>query len=237
MDWRVLYTIKNLLKRRFLKWACMTHMDIWNTSYDQKKGWESNRQFDSRPLKVKNRLDFLMCRWSMTYHWKVLDKGYNFALDFIWIGGLHTKLWAPKVTRVPIMGILKLPLGRPETKCHLDVGPMANHRVYYKGEGGGFPQSKPWWVFWVWVCPWFVLAPKVFQLCTSQLVIWFVHIHVSDYVLVIFPSPISELQHALLPQKCCKPRNVLRFLALPLFSLQTHIWVYPGVWKRVNFDI
>ncbi len=38
------------------------------------------------------------------------------------------------------MGILGLPLGSPETKCHLDVGPMANHRVYYKGEGGGFPQ-------------------------------------------------------------------------------------------------
>jgi predicted secreted protein len=28
----------------------------------------------------------------------------------------------------------------PETKCNLDVGPVASHRVYYKGEGGGFPQ-------------------------------------------------------------------------------------------------
>jgi hypothetical protein len=27
-------------------------------------------------------------------------------------------------------------------KCHLDVGLMANHRVYYKGEGGGFPQAR-----------------------------------------------------------------------------------------------
>jgi hypothetical protein len=26
-----------------------------------------------------------------------LNKGYNFALDLISIGGLHTKLWAPKL--------------------------------------------------------------------------------------------------------------------------------------------
>jgi hypothetical protein len=25
-------------------------------------------------------------------------------------------------------------------KCHLDGGPMASHKVYYKGEGGGFTQ-------------------------------------------------------------------------------------------------
>jgi hypothetical protein len=39
---RMFYIIGNILKLRCLKWACMTHLDIWNTSYDQKKGWESN---------------------------------------------------------------------------------------------------------------------------------------------------------------------------------------------------
>jgi hypothetical protein len=39
---RVFYIIKKLLKRRCLKCACIAHLDIWNTSYDQKKGWESN---------------------------------------------------------------------------------------------------------------------------------------------------------------------------------------------------
>jgi hypothetical protein len=59
-------------------------------------------------------------------------------------------------------------LGIPGEKSHLDVGSMASHKVYYKGEGGGFPQ--------VWVvvslvcpcCPWFVLAPKVLQLCINH---------------------------------------------------------------------
>jgi hypothetical protein len=28
------------------------------------------------------------------------------------------------------------------TKCHLDVAPMERQKVYYKGEGGGFPQVR-----------------------------------------------------------------------------------------------
>jgi hypothetical protein len=48
----------------------------------------------------------------------------------------------PKVTRVPTLGILGLPLGSPETKCYLDVGFVEKHKVYYKGEGGGFPQVR-----------------------------------------------------------------------------------------------
>jgi len=69
------------------------------------------------------------------------DEGYNFVLDLISIGGLHAKLWAPKIVKVLIMGISKLPLGNSETKWHLDVDPVARHIVYYKGEGDGFPSS------------------------------------------------------------------------------------------------
>ncbi len=50
------------------------------------------------------------------------------------------KLWGPKVTEVPMSGISGLPFGSFGTKCHLDVGLMEKYRVYYKGEGGGFPQ-------------------------------------------------------------------------------------------------
>jgi hypothetical protein len=32
--------------------------------------------------------------------------------------------------------------GSPKTKCHLDVGLMEKHKVYYKGEGDGFPQVR-----------------------------------------------------------------------------------------------
>jgi hypothetical protein len=81
-----------------------------------------------------------VCRW----RWKAFDEGYNFALDFISIEGLQTKLWASKVVKVPILIISGLPLRSPGTKRHLDVGIVERHRVYYKGEGGGFFKSGPW---------------------------------------------------------------------------------------------
>jgi hypothetical protein len=129
MDWKVLYIIGKLLKFRFLKLARMTHLDTSNTSYGQKKGQESNCQFDFRPLKVDNQPDFLACTWRATYRWKALDKGYNFSLDLISIEGLNTKLWGPKVARVPVVGILGLPFGSLETKWHLDVGLVERHKV------------------------------------------------------------------------------------------------------------
>jgi hypothetical protein len=190
-NWEVFYIIGNLLKR----------------SYDQKKGRESNWQFNSRPLKVKNLLDLFACRWHATYCWKALDKGYNFALDLISIRRLNTKLWAPKVTGVPVVGI--------STKCHLGAGPVARHNVYYKGEGG---ESRPWWVLWVWVCSWFILTPKMFKLCTNQLVVWFVQVHVSNWCLSLFLVPIPKLQHAPLPPKCCEPKSVPQLLTFLLFS-------------------
>jgi hypothetical protein len=137
---RIFHTIGKLLKLKCLKWAHMTHLDIWNTSYGQKKGRKSNWQFDSRRLKVGNPPDFFMCRWHATYRWKALEEEYNFVLNFISIEGLHTKLWGPKVVGNPILAILGLPLGSPGTKSHLDVGFVERHKVYYKGEGGGFPQ-------------------------------------------------------------------------------------------------
>jgi hypothetical protein len=94
----------------------MTHLDTSNTSYGQKKGRESNWQFDSRPLNIGNRPDFLVCRWRATYRWKALDDGYNFFLDLISIEAVHAKLWAPKVVGVLVVRILGLPLGSPGTK-------------------------------------------------------------------------------------------------------------------------
>jgi hypothetical protein len=74
-----------------------------------------------------------MCRWHVTYHWKSLNyEGYNFVLNLISIGGLHTKLWGPKVAGVPTLAISGLPLGSPRIKNHLDVGLVERHKVYYK---------------------------------------------------------------------------------------------------------
>ncbi len=84
------------------------------------------------------------------------------------------KLWAPKAMGVLIVGIPGLPLGSPGTKSHSDVVPMERCRVYYKGEGGGFPQVQ---VVTRFVSPrllGLVLTPKVLKLCTNQHLVWFV---------------------------------------------------------------
>jgi hypothetical protein len=112
-------------------------------NYDQKKGQESNCQFDSQPLKVNNCPRLLACKWRATYYWKALNKIYNFALDLILIKGLHKELWASKVHKSPNFKNFETPnsqLGSCGTKWHLGVGPVTKHREYYKGEGGGFPQ-------------------------------------------------------------------------------------------------
>jgi len=142
----ILYIIENFLERRCLKWARITLLDIWNTSYGQKKGQESNCQFDSRAQKVKNRPNLLSCKGRVTYRWKALDESYNFASDCTSIRGLFAKLWGSKVTGVPVGGISGLPLESPGKKSHLDVAFVESCRVYYKGEGGGFPKFGPWWV-------------------------------------------------------------------------------------------
>jgi hypothetical protein len=86
--------------------------------------------------------DSLVCMWRATYHCKALNKDYNFALNLISIEGLHTKLWAPKVTRVLTLGISGFSLESFGTKWHLGAGPVAKHKVYYKGDDGGFPQVR-----------------------------------------------------------------------------------------------
>jgi hypothetical protein len=120
--WGVLYIVGKVLKHRCWKWPCMSHLNIFNTSYVQNKGQESNWQFDSRPLKVGNQPDPGVCKWSATHCWKALKESYKFSLDLIPIGGLSKELWVAKVTGVQTGTISGLLLGSPGKKCHSDVG-------------------------------------------------------------------------------------------------------------------
>jgi len=79
----VLYINEKLLKRRCPKWPRIAHLDICSPSYGQKKGRESNCQFDSRPLKVGNRPLPDVASKSATQRWKALDESYNFGLKLV----------------------------------------------------------------------------------------------------------------------------------------------------------
>jgi hypothetical protein len=219
----VLYIIGKLLKRRYLKWARIAHLDIWSTSYGQKKGRESNSRefasFDSGPLKVRNRPEILGFKKRATYRWKGLNEIYNFALDRIAIRGLLAKLWGSKVPRVPFGAISGLPLGSPKKNSHLDVASMESCRIYYKGEGGGFPQVRAVVSIVCSCCPGFVLAPRVLQLCTNHLV-WVVCRPVwVTKACQLFLVPPRSSNPPLYPSKGCELGSVLRLLLFRCFLL------------------
>jgi hypothetical protein len=76
------------------------------------------------------------------HHWKALKENYNFAFDLIPIRSLSKELWSLKVVGIQTETVSKLLLGSPETKNHSDVGVVERCKVYYMGEGGGFPRIQ-----------------------------------------------------------------------------------------------
>jgi hypothetical protein len=223
LDWGFPYIIGNLLERKCLKWAHMTHLGIWNSNCGQKKSWESNWQFDSRPLKVENHP--LVCRWHATYLWKFVDESYNFVLDLILIRGVHKKLCAPEIVRVPTLGISGLPLGSPETKWHLGAGLLAKHKVYYKGEGGGFPQVRAVVSLVSMCCPWLVRAPKCYNYALTNLRLGFVQVRVNSWCLWFFLVPSWSSSMPFYPRSATSQGSHPNSFSFHCLHLWTRSWV------------
>jgi hypothetical protein len=90
--WGVLGVIGKVLKRRYRKCPRLEHLDICRPSYGQKKGRESNWQFDSQPLNVGNRPFPEVRIGSAIRRWKDLDEGYNFGSDLVVIRACSREL-------------------------------------------------------------------------------------------------------------------------------------------------
>jgi hypothetical protein len=119
--------------------------------------------------KSQEFLDLLVCRWRATFCWKALNQSYNFALDLILIEGLHTKLWAPKSHESQLWEFWDSHLGvLGQNAIWMLVRWLATEYTI-KGKVVASPEFRLWWVLWIQVCSWFVIAPKVLQLCTNQL--------------------------------------------------------------------
>jgi hypothetical protein len=92
------------------------------------------------------------------------------------------KVMGPQSCGSPVVEISGLPLGSLGPKWHLGVGLVAWHIIYYKGEGGGFPQVQAMVSFVNPCLPEVHPCTKVLQLCINQLVVWFVQVHVNNWV-------------------------------------------------------
>ncbi len=132
----VLGVIEKVLKCRCSNWPRIDHLDICSPSYGQKKGHESNWQFDSRPLKVGNRPLLNIRIKSATRRWKAFFEGYKFGSNLVPIGDRGEKLWCPKVPRVQTGTVSGLHFGSPGKKCHSSASAAEWHREYYREDGG-----------------------------------------------------------------------------------------------------
>jgi len=174
--WVVLGVIEKVLKRKYRKWPRIGHLDICSPSYGQKKGRESNWQFDSRPLKVGNRpLPDLRIE-SARFRWKDLDEGYNFGLNLVAIRLGSRELWAPKVSGLQL-GHFQDNFGTPtwESREKELFGCSLNRALQRILCGGR------WWLppnpgrgeSYGPKCPWLVLTPKGVPECELT-TLWFV---------------------------------------------------------------
>ncbi len=136
--------------------------------------------------------------------------------------------------KVSTLAISGFPFGSPETKCHLNVGLVERRIVYYKWEGGGFPQ--------VWVvvslvspnCPWLVLAPKVFQLCTNHLVLILCRFVWVVEACQFFLIPSRSSNTPLYPSKVLQAReHAPTFYSFVIFSFNSHLKPSRS-WERIN---
>ncbi len=175
-----------------------------------------------------------MCRWLATYRSKAVNQGYNFFSNLITIKGLHVKLCALKVARVLVMRISGLPFGSLGTKSHLDVAPVERCIVYYKGQGGGFPQVRAVESLMSPSCPWFLLAPKVFQLCTNYLMlvsckfVWVVE------ACQFFLVPSQSSNTPLYPSKMLRAReHASTFYSFVVPNLDSHLSPSRS-WERIK---
>jgi len=96
------------------------------------------------------------------------------------------------------------------------------------------PKSRPWWILWVHVCPWLIRAPKRFQLCINQLLFGLCRFEGIIELLVILPSPTTELQHAPLSPKCYERGAHPNSFSFYYLHPWAHSWVQQGVWGCVN---
>ncbi len=138
LHWDVLGVIGKVLKRRYRKWPRIDHLDICSPSYGQKKGRESNWQFDSRPLKVENRL-FPTSELRVGY---VVEKISPRATSLVQtLSRLDFAVGSCELPKSQdstldnfgtISGLQPRSPGSPGKKWHSGVGAVECHIIYYR---------------------------------------------------------------------------------------------------------
>jgi hypothetical protein len=121
--WGVLGVVGKVLKRRYRKWPRIDNSDICSPSYGQKKGRESNWQFDSRPLKSRESMPSRHpnrdCDTSLERSRRGLQVWFRHRRD----PTLQSGVMAVWNSGSPAKTKSGLHFGSPRNLCHSDVVP------------------------------------------------------------------------------------------------------------------
>jgi hypothetical protein len=130
--WGVLGVIGKVLKLRYRKCPRIGNSDIYSPSYGQKKGRESNWQFDSRPLKVGNLCLADVRFVSAIHRWKRSRWGLQLWFRPRRDPTLKSGVMAVQSSGSPAGTKSGLHFGSPRNLCHLDATSVVSCREYYR---------------------------------------------------------------------------------------------------------
>jgi hypothetical protein len=131
--------------------------------------------------------------------------------------------------RNPSSGNFETPTWESRNKKSFGCGPVEKCGVYYKREGGGFPQVQVMVSFVSSNCMWLILAPKVLQLCTNHFVLILCRSVWVSEACQFFLIPSRSSNTPLYPSKMLQARACLDYLLFRYLSIWIHIWVPKGV--------
>jgi hypothetical protein len=148
--WRVLYIIEKLLKFRCLKWACMTHLDIYNTSYGKKKGQESKLAIWLPTTKSQESTQLPCVQVACNRPLESFGRELQLCFRHHPNRRSEHEVIALQSCRSSNLGSFKTPLW--ESKDKKTIWMWASQRgVEYTiwGKVVASPESGPWWVLWI----------------------------------------------------------------------------------------
>jgi len=146
----VLYIIGKLLECRCLKHARIFHLDIWNTSYGQKKGWESKLPVWLPTRKSRESTQFTCMQTTCN----ILSESSQQGLQLCFRP--HADLrFACKVMGLQSRGSpswrdFKTPTWESQERKAIWMSALWRGAKYIiRGKVVASPKSRPWWVLCV----------------------------------------------------------------------------------------
>ncbi len=147
MDWRFFCTIEKLLKHKCLKWACMIHLEIWNTSYGQKKGWEV---IWLPTIKNQESTQFPCVQVACDIPLESSRRGLQLCFRPHLNQRSTRKVMGPQSRGSPNFGNVGTPiLGVPRQNAIWMWALWRGTKYTIRGKMVGSPKSGLWWVLWV----------------------------------------------------------------------------------------